>query len=154
MIMVRRDFEVSGTDSTDYFLKVMPASLPSTGLEVILWEKFQPLKEKFVAAFLEKPFVWEIYASLEVLYEDGNKKSYFYAYGQIKSSVNFDDCILSGFNIPIESRPQNRSKEDTLFLQIMNELKTKGYNAKEKNLSLFMDRKIDELLFDNNETRK
>jgi len=57
MIMVRRDIQVTGYDNPDYFLAVMPASLPSTGLEVILAEKLQPIKEKFVDAFIEEPFI-------------------------------------------------------------------------------------------------
>jgi len=146
MIMVRRDINVEGYDSSDYFLAVMPSSVPSTYLGLILAEKFQPLKEKFVAAFIEPPYSFVIEAFFEVVFEDGTKQNRPFALMQKKSRIAPDDSFWKGINIPDEYRPQNRQKEEEVLLQIINDLNAKGYHAREEHFRQFLDRKTDKLL--------
>jgi len=153
MVMVRRDIKAEGYDSTDYFLAVMPQSLPSTYLGMILEEKLMPLKEKIVAAFIP-PYDFIVEAFFQVLFEDGTKKDWFYAWKEIKSSISPDDSFWKGTGIPNEFRPQNREKEEEVLLQIINDLHAKGYHAQEESLSQFFDRKTDKLFLELSEGGK
>jgi len=150
MIMVRREINAEGYDNSDYFLAVMPSSVPSTYLGLILAEKFQPLKEKFVAAFIAPRYDFIIEAFFEVVFEDGTKQNRPFALMQKKSRIAPDDCFWKGINIPDEYRPQNRQKEEEVLLQIINDLNAKGYQAREEHLSLFLNRKTDKLLLESN----
>ena len=154
MIMVRRDINVEGYENSDYFMAVIPSSIPSTYLGLILAEKFQPLKEKFVAAFIEPPYSFVIEAFFEVVFEDGTKQNRPFALMQKKSRIAPDDCFWKGINIPDEYRPQNRQKEEEVLLQIINDLNAKGYHAKEEHLGLFLNRKTDKLLLELDEGDK
>lgn len=150
MIMVRRDINVEGYDNSDYFLAVMPSSVPSTYLGIIMAEKFLPLKEKFIAAFIEPLYSFVIEASFEVVFEDGTKQNQPFALMQKKSRIAPDDSFWKGINIPDEYRPQNRQKEEEVLLQIINDLNAKGYHAQEEHLCLFLNRKTDKLLLELN----
>jgi len=146
MIMVRRDIDVDGCDNIDYLMAVMP----STYLGFIMAEKF-PLKQKFTAAFIEPPYWYMIEAFFEVVFEDGTKQHWPFALMQKKSSIAPDDNFWERKNIPDEYCPQNRQREEEVFLQIINELNAKGYHAKEEHLSLFLNRRTDKLLMELNE---
>jgi len=145
--MVRRDIKVEGYDSTEYFLAYMPKSLPSTDIEFILGEAFMPIKKKILAAFIP-PYDFIVEAFFQVLFEDGTKKDWVYAWKEIKSRISPDDSFWNGLNIPNEYRPQNREKEEEVLLQIINDLKEKGYQAQEECLNQFFDRKADRLFLE------
>jgi len=152
MVMVRRDIKVEGYDSSEYFLAYMPKSLPSTDIEFILEETFMPIKKKILAAFIP-PYDYIIEAFFQVLYEDGTKKDWFYAFKEIKSHISPDDNFWKRRNFPDEYHPQNREKEEEVLLQIINDLKAKGYNAKDECLNQFFNGKADRLFLELNEGR-
>jgi hypothetical protein len=150
MIMVRRDINVEGYENGDYFMAVIPSSVPSTYLGLIMAEKFQPLKEKFVAAFIEPPYSFVIEAFFEVVFEDGKKQFWPFALMQKKSRIAPDDSFWKGINIPDEYCPQNRQKEEETLVQIINDLNAKGYHVREEHFRQFLDRKTDKLLLESN----
>jgi len=143
MIMVRRDIDVDGCDNIDYLLHAWPLS----DLGFFLMEKF-PLKQKFVATFIEPPYWYMIEAFFEVVFENGKKQYWPFALMQKKSRIAPDDSFWKGNNIPDEYRPQNRQKEEEVLMQIINDLNTKGYHAREENFRQFLNRKIDNLLLE------
>jgi hypothetical protein len=130
MIMVKRDIKAEGYDNNVFFLATCPTRLPSTYIEIILNEKFQladrfqSLKKKIVAAFIPR-YDYIIEAFFQVLFEDGTKKEWVYAFKRQKSCIAPDDSFWKGTKISDEYRPQNRQKEEEVLLQIINELKAK-----------------------------
>jgi hypothetical protein len=148
MIMVRRSIEVDSNESSDYFLAYMPESLPSTQIELFLTDMLMPFKKKLIAAFIEPPYVLDIWENFEIVLEDGTKKSHWFAYLEKKTSLEPEKCCWNEATIPSEYRPQNRPREEEVLLEIINDLRAKGYNVKEDHLNQFFNRKIDKLLLE------
>ena len=151
MIMVRRDIKAERYDNPEYLFSVITIlPLPSTHLGFFLAEKIQPIfqqvKEKVVGAFIS-PYIYFIEAFFQVLFEDGTKKDCPYA---LKRQANFapDDSFWKGIINPDEYRPQDREKEEEVLLQIIKDLKAKGYYAQEENLIQFFNRKADKLFLE------
>jgi hypothetical protein len=155
MIMVRRDIQVEGFENTDYFLAYFPEALPSSEFGFFLNDYLLiPLKKKFFTTFIGSPFILGIEAFFEVVFEDGTRQSRPFAYKEKHTSIDPERCRWNGNTIPEEYRPQNRQKEEEVLLQIINDLKVKGYHAHEDHLSLFFNRKIDKLLLESNDGGK